>query len=228
MQTVQQQLEALMGLNADTELRFDDGVLPANSYVLSFFSSVLRNAVEAQQAADQEEGSSSSISIPMAGITKAQWLQAAPFWHPVEPAPAVQWDNLELLLKIGSRFDLRLVLFQASEFLAANVKELHAPLGPSFESSTPHSASWTGSIGDGAFDEPCSVVLTGSAAVPDLSVWKWLRLADELRLGCMPAHVTQAVAVDRAGCSNLANTQGLSAATLQRMVAALAGGVGEH
>ena len=114
-----------MRLNADTELRFDGGgVLPANSYVLSFFSSVLRGATEAQSAADSN---SSTIVTPMNGVTKAQWLAVAPFWYPIKPPAVVKtFKELDLVLTIGSRFDLQPALDRASDYLTANAIELEA------------------------------------------------------------------------------------------------------
>lgn len=40
------QLESLMEYGADVSLKFDDGILPANSILLGLHSSVLRGAVE--------------------------------------------------------------------------------------------------------------------------------------------------------------------------------------
>ena len=194
-----------MALNADTELRFDDGVLPANSNVLTFFSRVLRNAVEAgdrplASTDSAESNSSSTIVIPMQGLTKSQWLLAAPFWHPVDPTPTVQsWQEAEELLKIGSRFDLRPVLDKASDFIAANVSQLTATTTSS------------------------SATSNGSNDSTDMCVWKWLLLADELRLrSSLPALINRTVEIDRVSCSIPANIQPLSAATLQGLVIALA------
>lgn len=191
MDSINRQLEELMSIDADTELRFDDGVLKANSTVLSFFSSVLRGAIEA----DKSSSSSNRKVIPMEGLTTAQWLEVAPFWHPVDPAPVVKtWEEAELLLEIGSRFNLRPALDKVSEYLLANMDKLTA-------APTPNSTNSSNS----SIDE---------------TVWKWLRLADQVCLtSCLPAMVKRAVKVDRAGCSN--NTQGLSAATLQQLVAEL-------
>lgn len=110
METGEQQVERLMSLNADTELRFDDGALPANSNVLSLFSSVLHGAIEAHSGDDNSNHSSTSspIVIQMQGLTKAQWLKVAQCWLPVQPAAAVRyWARAELLLRVGSRFDMR-------------------------------------------------------------------------------------------------------------------------
>lgn len=199
MESVQQQLERLMTVCADAELRFDDGVLSANSGMLSVFSSVLRDAVEVHTSARgaavgklPPSTTSKTVVLPMQGLTKAQWLQAALFWYPVEPAPVVQyWQEVELLLRIGSRFDLRPLLQKAGDFLAANVGQLTAA--------------------------------NSSSSNLDLRIWKWLLLADELHLtSSLPALINRAVDIDLAGCRNLGNTQGMSAATLQRLLAAAA------
>jgi hypothetical protein len=193
MDSVHEQVEKLMRLNPDTELRFDDGTLPANSNVLSFFSSVLRGAIEAESAHGDRSGSSSTnMVIPMQGLTKAQWLAAAPFWVPVRPAPTVQtWEEAELLLTIGSRFDLWSPLDKASEFLTANADTLTARI-------------------------------TNSKSVGGLTEWEWLRLADKLHLtSCLPALLSLVAEKDRRGAIDKANTDGLSAATLQDLVAVL-------
>jgi hypothetical protein len=107
MGALQQQLDDLMSFRSDTELQFEDGTVEACSAVLAFFSSVLRGAVEAHTAAPSTNNSSSSakIVVPAEGVSKQEWLQVAPFWHPVKPA-AVVTDHLsapgeqaELLLK---------------------------------------------------------------------------------------------------------------------------------
>jgi len=203
MESVQHQLERLMQVCADAELHFDDGVLPANSTMLSVFSNVLCDAVEVHTSAPAGDNlprgsstTSKTMVLPMQGLLKAQWLQAAPFWYPVDPAPIVQtWQEVELLLRIASQFDLRPVLQKAGDFLAANVGQLKATNSSS----------------------------SSSSSSKDLCIWTWLLLADELRLSSsLPALISGAVEVDLAGCSNLDNTQGLSAGTLQRLLAAAA------
>ena len=54
----------------------------------------------------------------MEGLTTKQWLHVAPLWQPVT-AVVETWDQLELALEIGSRYDLRPALDQANDFLAA-------------------------------------------------------------------------------------------------------------
>ena len=230
MDSVDLQLEDLLRLNADTELRFDDGgALPANVYVLSFFSSVLRGAVEAHSGADTDSRcGSSTIVIPMDGVTKAQWLAVAPFWHPVEPALVMkEWEQLELVLRIGSRFDLRPALDRASDFLAANIHKLTVDsIKPTIST---HTSGRHLTPQEALYQQLRSRASSSTITVQnEKGLWKWLRLADELRLTtCLPALVQRAVAIDTelsSGCRVIANTQGLSAATLQRMLAELAGG----
>jgi hypothetical protein len=176
-----QQLQDLMSLDANTELIFDDGSLLANSTVLSLFSRVLRGAIS----------SSSNKKIRMGGVTKAEWLAVAPFWHPVEPSAAVQsWEELDLVLRIGSHCDLRPVLDRAGDFLAVNAEQLTMPCY---------------CCGDG-----------------EMCVWRWLRLADALRLtGSMATLVKRAVQIDRDGCSKPDNIKGLTAGTLEQLVTVL-------
>lgn len=55
----------------------------------------------------------------------AYWLQAAPYWHPVSSVPALQtWEQVEVLLKVGSRFDLQPVLQKADSYITANCSQL--------------------------------------------------------------------------------------------------------
>jgi hypothetical protein len=219
MDSLQQQLEDLMSIDADTELRFDDGVIQANSTLLSVYSSVLRAAVAAEHNSAGGNKSSSTIVMPMPGLTKQQWLDVAPFWHPVEPAAVITtWTETELLLRIGSRFNIRPVMQKAAcllstvDFLAANVDKLAAPSKPS---STAAGAAALIAVEAGSS--------SSSSDSNDASVWKWLLLADELQLTtCIPALVKTAVLVDRASCSTLAIIQGLSTSTMQKLVAELA------
>jgi hypothetical protein len=207
MDSLQQQVERLMSLNADTELRFDDGVLKSNSNVMSVFSSVLCNAIEAHSAGDDNNNNSSSstnscnsgtIVIPMDGVTKEQWLNVAPFWHPLKQSPVVKsCDEAELLLDIGSRFELHPVVENACAYVTANADGLFGARYFKFE-NVDHDIS------------------------PG-SVWKSLLKADGLHLtSCIPALVKRATAIDRPGCSNLANIQELSAPILQQLVVELA------
>jgi hypothetical protein len=136
MDALQQQLEDLMSFRSDTELQFEDGTLEASSTVLAFFSSVLRGAVEAHSAATGTGNSAvasscsgakqqeKKIVIPVEGVSKQEWLQVAPFWYPVKPAAVVaDWEQAELLLKVGSMFDLQPVLQAADAFIAANASK---------------------------------------------------------------------------------------------------------
>jgi hypothetical protein len=172
MESVEQQVERLMSLNADTELRFDDGDLEANSKVLS---SVLRNAVEAHTAGDvnssarTSNSSSTTIMIPIEGVTKQQWLAVAPFWHPVTPAPVVKtWAEAELLLRIGSRFELHPALDKARDYLLANLDKLT----PSSSSSASGSASAFGATSTftpAGGTSPMPAGLSAPAAAPATS-----------------------------------------------------------
>lgn len=100
-------LEDLIALNADVKLSFDDGsTLAVNSAFISVHSRVLRGAVEA------------TGSIPIAGVSKEEWLQVAAFWYPVVPSPVIKtWEQAELLLTVGSKFDIQLVLHKVDLYL---------------------------------------------------------------------------------------------------------------
>jgi hypothetical protein len=134
------QLEDLISLGADVELLFDDGTLMANSVVLSLFSIVLRGAVEANAGAasgvveqgNKQSSSSSSDSeqrsIPLKGILKEEWLEVAALWYPVAPSCKLtddeyfdayvfsgeHWAHAEKAVKIGSQFDIKIVLEKVS------------------------------------------------------------------------------------------------------------------
>jgi hypothetical protein len=91
--------------------------LPAHSFILSMYSSVLRGALEIQKTAADDgtrqqdssntntraaaaaAASSASCSrctpLPLPGTSYEQWLQVAPFLYPVTPLPEVGWSNIE-------------------------------------------------------------------------------------------------------------------------------------
>lgn len=131
------------------------------------------------------------------------------------------WEQADLLLTVGSRFDLRPVLDRASDFLAANVDKLTASNSSSSTGALPKRSSIAhGYVSSGSSSGGSS---RRASIQEGQGVWKWLHLADELRLtSCIPALVKRAVGIDRKGCRNAASTQGLSAATLQQMVTELA------
>lgn len=116
-----------MSFRADTVLKFEDGELQCNSTILGLFSSVLRGAVEAHTAGGSSNSNKKpdSLQIPVEGVTKQEWLTVAAFWYPVKKAAVVRdWEQAELLLRVGSMFDLAPVLQKADAFITANVDKL--------------------------------------------------------------------------------------------------------
>lgn len=104
MDALQQQLEELMSFRADTELQFEDGTVEANSTILSFFSSVLRGAVEAHTAAAAKgsETTKTRLVIPIDGVSREEWMQvkASRFWRlslGQVPLLVVQANNAQTL-----------------------------------------------------------------------------------------------------------------------------------
>lgn len=65
-------------------------------------------------------------------------------------------------------------------------------------------------------------IMTADKAQPDC-VWKWLQLADMSGLQVsLAAMAERAVSVDRKGCVNAENMQGLSTSSMRELIAALA------
>lgn len=114
-----------MSYNADVSLEFQDGTLPGNSTHLGMYSSVLRGACEAGTAASSKQ--QDSLTIPMPGLTKSDWMTVTPFLYPVIPRATISsWPQLEVLLKVSSQLDIALVLHEADCYLATHVKSLAA------------------------------------------------------------------------------------------------------
>eukprot|EP00775_Hariotina_reticulata_P011740 gene11740-11885_t len=58
--------------------------------------------------------------IPLPGTTKEQWIQIAPFLYPSAAdvaEAAVTWDNLEAVLVLGNKYDIKGLLALGSAFL---------------------------------------------------------------------------------------------------------------
>jgi len=109
----------------------------ASAATLGMLGSVLRGALEVDTAANAAAASSSVTStpsdscrapvIPMKGTTKSQWMQVAAFLYPVVPSPEItSWKQLELLLEVGSRYDLQLVLHKVDLYLCAKARTMSA------------------------------------------------------------------------------------------------------
>jgi len=208
-------LDDLIAFGADVELQFSDGTLMANSTALSLFSSVLRGAVEAN--AGKVSGNSSGTpnssssrphkqrkkdnSIPMEGVKKEEWLQVAAFWYPVVPAPTIEsWQQAELLLRVGSQFDLQLVLHKVDLYLREHANELTA----------------------GAYAGGFAFAGSSASAPETQTVWKWLQLADKSGLTeCLAALGARAAEVDWRACGSDENLQGLSIAAMKELIKAM-------
>lgn len=126
----------------------------------------------------------------------------AAFWYPVVPAPTVEsWQQAELLLRVGSQFDLQLVLHKVDLYLRDHANDLTA------SEAIPRGTA-------------VAVANTGDEA-PE-SVWKWLQLADRSGLTvCLAALADRAAQVDWQACSKDENLQGLSPAAMRQLVKAM-------
>jgi hypothetical protein len=114
-------LQQMMEFCFDVDLRFTNGTLPAGKAHLGMISSVLRGAIEAHNS----NSSSSRLQIGMDGVSTKQWMQLARFLYPV-PAPAeVQgWQEAELLLRVGARFEMPLLMQAADCYMVRHTSEL--------------------------------------------------------------------------------------------------------
>jgi hypothetical protein len=97
--------------------------------ILSMTSLVFRDVIESTSpvAASLFESSSergSKMVIPLPGTTKEQWMQIAPFLYPPAAVPfeaKVTWDNLEAVLVLGHKYDMKYLFGEGSKFLIANM-----------------------------------------------------------------------------------------------------------
>jgi hypothetical protein len=93
--------------------------------ILSMSSSVLRSVIEA--AGDVSKSSHTDcmkVTIALPGTSKQQWMQIAPFLYPpaADVAEAVvDWDNLEAVLVLGHKYDMKGLLRKGSDYLKENV-----------------------------------------------------------------------------------------------------------
>jgi hypothetical protein len=99
-----EQLQELLSIGSDVQLLFGDETVPGHANILSMWSKVLSNALEAGtcssssklQLNNNSKPASCPISIHMDGTSKEAWLTALSFFYPVLPQPEVTWDNLEV------------------------------------------------------------------------------------------------------------------------------------
>ena len=114
-----------MEVDPDIELRFDyDKIVPGHSQVLSLSSNVLKEAIKAGSggASDTKQ---CLLSIPMQGTCSTEWLRVVPFFYPGEQ-PEVTWDNVEVLLVLGNKYDMPDLESRAAKFLDAHHQELNS------------------------------------------------------------------------------------------------------
>ncbi|WIA23140.1 hypothetical protein OEZ86_010038 [Tetradesmus obliquus] len=147
-----EQLLELLSLGTDVQLLFEDEAVPGHAQTLSMWSKVLSNALEAGNCSSSSSASllnynskpaSGPITIPMDGTSKNDWLTAVSFIYPVVPQALVTWDNLEMstascvgcygscqvLLAIGSKYDMPALLSRAATFLESNKNVLNSKPG---------------------------------------------------------------------------------------------------
>ncbi|WIA18887.1 hypothetical protein OEZ85_003560 [Tetradesmus obliquus] len=131
-------LQQTMGTKADIDLVFDkDGTqdtLMSHSSILQLSSQVLAHALELHSASSSSSSSSSTLrQLPLPGTSKADFLTVAQFLYPIAPLPKVSWDNLEVLLVEGRKWDMQVVLAHVAEFLQANASSLDlSPTSPHY------------------------------------------------------------------------------------------------
>jgi hypothetical protein len=109
-----------MSSDADTTLVFDSEsckeTLQAHATILKLHSPVLAQALELAPNSSTGVKRSSSSSDPagtrkldMPGTSKADFLTIAQFLYPTVPLPKVSWDNLEVLLLEGRKWDMQVM-----------------------------------------------------------------------------------------------------------------------
>jgi hypothetical protein len=89
----------------------------AHALILKLHSPVLAQAIElapvsSSSAKPWSSSSSNSSPLPMQklkmpGTSKADFLVVAEFLYPLAPLPKVSWDNLEVLLVEGHKWDMQ-------------------------------------------------------------------------------------------------------------------------
>jgi hypothetical protein len=116
-----------MAFCSDVDLRFTNGTLPAGKSHICMISSVLRGAIETHNSNSSTDSSSSSsrMQIGMDGVSTEEWMQVARFLYPVPAPTEVQdWQEAELLLRVGAQFDMPLLLQAADRFMVQNTPQL--------------------------------------------------------------------------------------------------------
>lgn len=111
-------LEATLSAGSDVLLAFKEEIVPAHSVTLRQWSGVLGSLLDGcgnsgsnSDAADNSTGAcaepgyqttATTITIPMEGTSKQDWLTAMSFVYPVVPQPRVSWDNVEVRQELSA------------------------------------------------------------------------------------------------------------------------------
>jgi hypothetical protein len=109
-----------MSSDADTTLVFDSEngkeTVQAHATILKLHSPVLAQALKLAPSSSSTAGVKrrSSDSAPaatrkldMPGTSRADFVTIAQFLYPIVPLPKVSWDNLEVLLLEGRKWDMQ-------------------------------------------------------------------------------------------------------------------------
>lgn len=125
-------LSEKMSYCADLDLCFGKAgtegqeTLPAHSLILKLSSDVLAHAIDALGSSHSASSAASRLCrsnsssggqrqlLPLPGTTKADFLTVAAFLYPIAPLPKVTWDNLEVLLVEGNKWNITAVLAQVA------------------------------------------------------------------------------------------------------------------
>jgi hypothetical protein len=80
-----------------------------HSQMLSISSAVLKDVIESTDTSSTVAWEGKKV-IPLPGTSKQQWMHIAPFLYPpaADVAEAVvDWDNLEAVLVLGHKYDMK-------------------------------------------------------------------------------------------------------------------------
>jgi hypothetical protein len=111
-----------MSSDADITLVFDSQSgkesVQAHSAILKLHSPVLAQAIDLAPSSSigvKHSSSSDSVAaatwtLDMPGTSKADFLVVAQFLYPILPLPEVSWDNLEVLLLEGHKWDMQVMV----------------------------------------------------------------------------------------------------------------------
>jgi hypothetical protein len=104
-----------MSQQSDTILTFDGDVkVDAHGAILRLHSPVLAQKLQLAQISSSSSSSSNNTGagagltlLHMPGTSKADFLVVAQFLYPAVPLPKVSWDNLEVLLVEGRKWEMQ-------------------------------------------------------------------------------------------------------------------------